>query len=38
MGGLWEWTSSVMEKREGFEPMKLYPAYSGMLCNMQTPG
>lgn len=40
MGGLWEWTSSVMEKRDGFEPMKLYPAYSGMLCNMhsQTPG
>ncbi|KAK4494315.1 hypothetical protein PRZ48_014613 [Zasmidium cellare] len=28
MGGLWEWTSSVLEKREGFEPMKLYPAYS----------
>lgn len=29
MGGLWEWTSSVLEKRDGFEPMKLYPAYSG---------
>lgn len=29
MGGLWEWTSSVLEKREGFVPMKLYPAYSG---------
>ena len=29
MGGLWEWTSSVLEKQEGFEPMKLYPAYSG---------
>ncbi|SMQ54371.1 unnamed protein product [Zymoseptoria tritici ST99CH_3D7] len=28
MGGLWEWTSSVLDKREGFEPMKLYPAYS----------
>lgn len=28
MGGLWEWTSSVLEKRDGFEPMKLYPAYS----------
>ncbi|CAK3926972.1 Hypothetical predicted protein [Lecanosticta acicola] len=28
MGGLWEWTSSVLEKREGFAPMKLYPAYS----------
>jgi formylglycine-generating enzyme required for sulfatase activity len=29
MGGLWEWTSSPLEKREGFEPMKLYPNYSG---------
>jgi formylglycine-generating enzyme required for sulfatase activity len=28
-GGLWEWTSSTLEKREGFEPMKLYPNYSG---------
>ncbi|EME78671.1 uncharacterized protein MYCFIDRAFT_56905 [Pseudocercospora fijiensis CIRAD86] len=28
MGGLWEWTSSVLEKREGFQPMTLYPAYS----------
>lgn len=29
MGGLWEWTSSALEKQEGFVPMKLYPAYSG---------
>lgn len=29
MGGLWEWTSSALKKYEGFEPMKLYPAYSG---------
>ncbi|KAK3073168.1 hypothetical protein LTR53_005505 [Teratosphaeriaceae sp. CCFEE 6253] len=28
MGGLWEWTSSALEKQQGFEPMKLYPAYS----------
>jgi formylglycine-generating enzyme required for sulfatase activity len=28
MGGVWEWTSSVLEERKGFEPMKLYPAYS----------
>lgn len=28
MGGLWEWTSSPLEKVKGFEPMKLYPAYS----------
>lgn len=29
MGGLWEWTSSPLKRVEGFEPMKLYPAYSG---------
>jgi formylglycine-generating enzyme required for sulfatase activity len=28
MGGLWEWTSSTLEKQDGFEPMQLYPAYS----------
>lgn len=28
MGGLWEWTSSPLVKPDGFEPMKLYPAYS----------
>lgn len=32
MGGLWEWTSSALEKVEGFEPMELYPAYSGEYC------
>jgi len=31
MGGLWEWTSSALEKQDGFEPMKLYPAYSSEL-------
>jgi len=30
MGGVWEWTSSTLEKHEGFEPMKLYPAYTGV--------
>lgn len=30
MGGLWEWTSSALEMQDGFKPMKLYPAYSGM--------
>jgi formylglycine-generating enzyme required for sulfatase activity len=30
MGGVWEWTSSPLEKHEGFEPMKLYPAYTGV--------
>ena len=29
MGGVWEWTSSVLEKHDGFEPMPLYPAYTG---------
>ncbi|KAF2723853.1 hypothetical protein K431DRAFT_219063 [Polychaeton citri CBS 116435] len=28
MGGVWEWTSSALEKPEDFVPMKLYPAYS----------
>lgn len=30
MGGVWEWTSSPLRKHEGFEPMALYPAYTGM--------
>lgn len=30
MGGVWEWTSSPLEKHEGFEPMALYPGYTGM--------
>ncbi|KAK7981934.1 hypothetical protein PG988_004172 [Apiospora saccharicola] len=29
MGGVWEWTSSPLEKHEGFEPMALYPGYTG---------
>lgn len=29
MGGVWEWTSSPLSKHEGFEPMPLYPAYTG---------
>lgn len=32
MGGVWEWTSSPLEKQKGFEPMELYPAYSGESC------
>ncbi|KAH8596089.1 DUF323 domain protein [Bisporella sp. PMI_857] len=28
MGGVWEWTSSPLSRHEGFEPMKLYPAYT----------
>lgn len=30
MGGVWEWTSSPLVKHEGFEPMPLYPAYTGI--------
>lgn len=29
LGGVWEWTSTVLEKHDGFEPMKLYPGYTG---------
>lgn len=27
-GGVWEWTSTVFDGPEGFEPSKLYPGYS----------
>ncbi|KAF8158186.1 DUF323 domain-containing protein [Crassisporium funariophilum] len=27
-GGVWEWTSTVLEKVDGFVPSKLYPGYS----------
>ena len=26
-GGVWEWTSSVFDSYEGFEPSKLYPGW-----------
>lgn len=29
MGGVWEWTSSPLKRWEGFEPMALYPGYTG---------
>jgi formylglycine-generating enzyme required for sulfatase activity len=28
LGGVWEWTSTVLEKHQGFEPMALYPGYT----------
>lgn len=28
IGGVWEWTSSTLQRHEGFEPMSLYPAYT----------
>lgn len=31
MGGVWEWTSSALERHEGFKPMALYPAYTGLV-------
>ena len=36
MGGVWEWTSSELEKHEGFEPMPLYPAYTGNIVRLMT--
>ena len=36
MGGVWEWTSSQLEKHEGFEPMQLYPAYTGLYKYFKT--
>jgi len=30
LGGVWEWTSSTLEKHDGFEAMPLYPNYTGM--------
>ncbi|QSZ34181.1 hypothetical protein DSL72_005770 [Monilinia vaccinii-corymbosi] len=30
MGGVWEWTSSPLRQHDGFEPMPLYPAYTGL--------
>ncbi|KAF2659086.1 hypothetical protein K491DRAFT_675797 [Lophiostoma macrostomum CBS 122681] len=29
LGGMWEWTSTTLEKQDGFEPMSLYPGYTG---------
>jgi L-histidine Nalpha-methyltransferase / hercynylcysteine S-oxide synthase len=29
LGGVWEWTSTVLERYEGFKPMELYPGYTG---------
>jgi formylglycine-generating enzyme required for sulfatase activity len=28
MGGVWEWTASPLKRHEGYEEMRLYPAYS----------
>jgi formylglycine-generating enzyme required for sulfatase activity len=34
MGGVWEWTSSALERYEGFEPMKLYPVYTSKCASV----
>lgn len=36
-GGVWEWTSSVLQKHKGFEPMELYPGYTGALIPRRCP-
>lgn len=36
LGGVWEWTSSVLEKHKGFQPMPLYPAYTGIYPRWST--
>ncbi|OJJ97070.1 hypothetical protein ASPACDRAFT_123798 [Aspergillus aculeatus ATCC 16872] len=28
LGGVWEWTSSTLERHEGFEAMEIYPGYT----------
>lgn len=35
MGGVWEWTSTPLQKFEDFEPMALYPGYTGMNCSFR---
>lgn len=38
MGGVWEWTSSPLTRHKGFEPMELYPAYTGnLILHFQVP-
>jgi L-histidine Nalpha-methyltransferase / hercynylcysteine S-oxide synthase len=32
MGGVWEWTSSILARHEGFEAMPTYPGYTGTSC------
>jgi L-histidine Nalpha-methyltransferase / hercynylcysteine S-oxide synthase len=31
-GGVWEWTSTVLDKYEGFVSSKLYPGYVMFIC------
>ena len=35
MGGVWEWTSSPLERWDGFKPMEEYPAYTGTQCSVR---
>ncbi|KAI9838758.1 MAG: hypothetical protein M1838_004529 [Thelocarpon superellum] len=34
-GGAWEWTSSVLEGYQGFQPMALYPGYTGKIAGVK---
>lgn len=36
MGGVWEWTSSLLQEYKGFVPSELYPNYTGMSGNLHT--
>lgn len=37
LGGAWEWTSSPLRRYEGFEPMTLYPLYTGESIKVSGP-
>lgn len=37
MGGVWEWTSTVLDKHKGFKPMDLYPGYTGCQFSIHAP-
>jgi formylglycine-generating enzyme required for sulfatase activity len=38
LGGVWEWTSTVLEKHEQFKPMELYPGYTGWSSRSERHG
>ena len=37
MGGVWEWTSTVLTPHDGFQPMALYPGYTGERARSPLP-
>jgi hypothetical protein len=36
-GGVWEWTSSVFDKYDGFISSKLYPGYACTMLTLAIP-